>query len=167
MSTTQPDWIEEAKRRADAKHNAKQARFMAPDDEKPKDPDVILLNEGSTLEGVILDMSEIMTDFGPTIVATIDTSEYGVVKTLAGAKILADLFASAGIGDFVSMLWVGKKKTKDGTRSYRHFSVAHVPAPGSGREAHSSMPSNEPRLPFDGGGNADDDLDDDDGDDAF
>jgi hypothetical protein len=134
---------------------------MAKDDEVPNDPDVVLLPEGSTLEGVIADMSEIDTEFGPTPLVTLEGTEHGTVKILGGAKILADLFAAAGQGDFVSIQWDGKKMNKAGTLRYRSFSVAHTPAPGSGREAHTNGPGNavQERLPI--GGNPDADLDDD------
>ena len=148
--STETNWVEEARKQADAKHNARQARFMAPDDDAPKGDDILLLPVDTKLEGIVNDLSDMTTEFGVSKIATITTDEYGVVKVLAGAQILEDLFSVVGVGDFVSILWKGKKANKDGTRKYRSFSVAHIPAPGSGRETYQRGPERTQDTPLPG-----------------
>lgn len=148
-------WLEEARKRAASKHDAKQLRFLAPDDDQPDDEEIIVVPVGGKVEGVVVDLAEMDGQFGPTILASVEDKKYGTVKILAGPKILSDLFSDAQVGDFVSMVWNGKRTTKDGSTSYRHWSVAHYPAPGSTPKVPATT-APAPSAPA-----ADDDLDDD------
>ena len=162
--STDTDWIDEARKRAAAKRGAKQARFMAPGDTKPTDEEVILVKVGETVEGIVVVLDEITTQYGPSTLATIDDAERGNVQVLAGAKILADLFEDVSVGDFVSMEWLGKKSTKDGSSEYRNWETSHTPAPGSTprheptRVAMADVPV--PSAPAPVMGEEEDDLDD-------
>jgi hypothetical protein len=153
---TENKWMEEAKQRAASKRGAKWVRFMAPGDEPPKDDEeTITVPIGATVEGIVLDLSETVTKFGTSAVATVDDADYGPVKVLAGPKMLKDLIAGANVGDFVSMTWNGKRVLKDGTGDYRHWDVSHFPAPGSTPKERPAAATSTVSLP-----DADDDDED-------
>jgi len=156
---TDEKWLEEAKKRAASKRGASWARFMAPGDEEPTDDETIKIEVGTTVEGIVLDLTEVVTKYGPTTAATIDDAEHGTLKILCGAGILKDLIAEVQVGDFISMEWLGMKLNKAGDNSYRNFDVSHVPAPGNERtpQRRVSVPAGDVPVM----GEEDADLDDD------